>query len=211
MVELRSLFKHSQLKKYPAGQIILHSGDPLDSYYYIKSGYIKVYSLTEEGDERILMMAGKGDIFPFMIPLSKPKHKLKYFYEATSNVNLLSVSRSAFNTQVSTDGKTALCVLEYVARNSDRLLERLDIVESKTAASKVARILPFVAKRFANLPKKGFAKLRVKITHQDIANMTGLTRETTSIQMKKLEKVGAISQEDSKLKVNIKKIKKISD
>lgn len=210
-MKLQELFKQSQLRNFPKDQIILHQNDPLDTYFYIKKGFIKIYNITDEGDERILMMMGKGDSFPFVIPTKKRSHKLKYFYEATSKVELLSVPRSKFNSLIKSDNNLAQCVLEYIAKISDRLLDRLDIVESKTAEHKVARMLPFLAKRFSKVPKKGYSKLRLKLTHQDIANMTGLTRETTSIQMKKLENEGAISQADDKLKVDVKKIKDISE
>jgi CRP-like cAMP-binding protein len=210
-MKLRDLFDNTQLRKYPQGQIIYYQGDELDSYFYVKSGFIKVYNISKDGDERILMIIGKGDVFPFIIPSKKRSHHLKYFYEATTNVQLLSLRRRIFNEKVKSEGAIARCVLEYTTNTTDHLLSRLDIVESKTASSKVARLLPFLAKRFSKKPKSGFAKMHVKLTHQDIANMTGLTRETTSIHMKKLEKKGVINQNGAGLKVNLKKIKDISD
>jgi CRP-like cAMP-binding protein len=50
-------------RRYRAGQIIIHQGDPGESLYVVLDGLVKVVFTTEHGDEIVLNMLGRGDTF----------------------------------------------------------------------------------------------------------------------------------------------------
>lgn len=206
---LKDLFKGGVIRKYPKGQIILYQGDSLENYYYIKQGFLKIYTLSNEGEEHILLLMGRNESFPILNHSLNEPHQLKYFYEAMTDIKLQVVSRSVFNKRVLGSAEAAVCLLQYVVDTSSRLMQRLNITESKKAEHKISGLLPFLARKFSRPQTNGYTKLPIKLTHQDIASMTGLTRETTSIQMKQLERDGVIKQQRSGIRVNVKKLNKL--
>lgn len=50
-------------RRYRAGQVIIHQGDPGESLYVVLDGLVKVVFTTEHGDEIVLNMLRRGDAF----------------------------------------------------------------------------------------------------------------------------------------------------
>jgi len=60
--------------------------------------------------------------------------------------------------------------------------------------------------------KNGKLVVNFPATHRVIANLVGLTRETTSVQMSKLQKQGVVSTKRSQFVVNnLEKLKNLSE
>ena len=70
------------------------------------------------------------------------------------------------------------------------------------AKEKVGTTLFLLAKRFGE--KNGGQKIIIMLpmTHQGIAGLSGLSRETTSLEMKKLEREGIISKHNRHIVIN---------
>ena len=60
------------------------------------------------------------------------------------------------------------------------------------ACNKVASILLICAERFGQKMAYG-TLITIPLTHKNIANLVGITRETTSVEIKKFEKKGLIA------------------
>jgi DNA-binding transcriptional regulator LsrR (DeoR family) len=60
-------------------------------------------------------------------------------------------------------------------------------------------------------PNDEQAKIQVPFTHQEIAEFTGLTRETTSIELNKLKKAGVITCKHKYYTVNTHELTKRID
>src|SRR3989304_8080939 len=68
------------------------------------------------------------------------------------------------------------------------LLVRIEHLLSKDAYHKVASAVFLAGKRFGRKEGKGKVVVELPLTHQDIADLSYLTRETTSLEMKNLGK-----------------------
>ncbi len=64
-LNLTSWTKSSSVKAYPKGQELFKAGDELKSLYAIRSGTIKSYTITEQGDEQITAFHLAGDLVGF--------------------------------------------------------------------------------------------------------------------------------------------------
>ena len=87
------------------------------------------------------------------------------------------------------------------------LLVRIEHLLSKDAYHKVASAVFLAGKRFGRKEGKGKVVVELPLTHQDIADLSYLTRETTSLEMKKLEKQGLVGKKNRLL--IIKDMKKL--
>ena len=78
------------------------------------------------------------------------------------------------------------------------------------AQNKVASILLQLTHDHGDL-KNGKLVINFPATHRIIASIIGLTRETTSVQMSKLQKMGVISTKRTQFVVNdLEKLKKLA-
>jgi CRP-like cAMP-binding protein len=64
---------------------------------------------------------------------------------------------------------------------------RVSALEQTRVSDKIARTLLYMADQFGVLMRPYNTRLQLSVTQQEIANSLGLTRETTNIELKKLE------------------------
>jgi CRP-like cAMP-binding protein len=64
----------------------------------------------------------------------------------------------------------------------------LHALEQLKAREKLLHILQYLVLRFGHEESKNCYKIDLRLTHQDIANLVGLTRETVSTEISKLRK-----------------------
>lgn len=193
--KLEDIFKDPVSRTYRKGQIVLHKGDTLNSLYFVNSGYVKMYGITDDGEERIMLIFPPGSIFPIFANLiSDEPYILRYFYETMSNSQLCVVPHKDFKALINKNGDAARLLLKYTTKISSDLVARMGLIENKDAQKKIVHLLNYLREICSEEIKPNVYRTNLKITQQDIANMTGLTRETSSIQLKKLKDLGIVKQ-----------------
>jgi CRP-like cAMP-binding protein len=208
MTNTALLFKSPQVRSYPKGQILLYQGEQSRDIYLIKSGFVKVYDISSKGDEKILLILGPGDIFPLIWSFTGPT-SAHYFYETHEECEVAVQSRKEFIDTISERHDLALELLEYFVNRTQELMNRIEAIEATSALHKISQVLLYLAK--SNGEKLGVGKYSINptLTHQNIANLSGLTRETTSLQLKELEEKGVVQNGQDSLVVFAKKLEKL--
>ncbi len=63
---IRRLFAKGQPMMFGASDIILGNQPTPNGVYYINSGYVKAYSISNQGDEYMHLVYGQGELFPLV-------------------------------------------------------------------------------------------------------------------------------------------------
>ncbi len=204
---LDKFFLRYKSRSYKKGQVILHPDEeaPKD-IYFIEKGHVKVYSLTESGNEKCHIFFGPGEMFPLVAFFNNETRDV--FFEAMEDVVMRKAGKEEF--------------MEFIENNSIHLLEiinkmsvilkvyadRIDNLEYTKAYTKVISRLISMAERFGK-EYKGSIILEIPVTHKDIANTIGLTRETTTRELLILMEKGIINQKGHLIVINnVEKLKK---
>jgi len=185
-ISIDTLFNSSHDRSYTKGQILLYLGEKTENVYFIRSGYVKVYDITANGDEKLLIILGPGDIFPLIWTFEKID-ALQNFYETITEAEVSVVSRSSFIDIVEKNHTVTLYMLRYFVDRTSQLMARLACIESSSAKHKIAQVLLYLAAAHGDEVARHAYRVRISVTHQMIADMTGLNRSTASIHMKALE------------------------
>ena len=197
----------SQFKRfyYKRNEVIIRPDDVPSGVFYLSRGYVKLYTLSESGQELSLIIFKPGDFFP-MIWTFKDVIPSQYC-ETMTSVELYRTSKEKFKEFVQENPEVLWDVTGKILIRLLGLLERMEYMVFGNAHQKVASILAICAERFG--VKKGREVIvKVPLTHRDIASLIGLTRETTSIELKKLQQLKIISKKEGLFSVtNIEKLK----
>lgn len=195
-ISVGKLFKDARTRRFPKNQIIFYQGDPLSSISLVEKGYLKAYTILDTGDTRTLFLLGPGDIFPivFAVDLNWTNYNVKYFYQTLSDVEIRQTTSEIFKQNIESEPHLMNIYLSYMSATNDSIINQLEMMKTKGAINKVAFLLPYLVKKIGNPQTDGSYKFNLKISHQEIADLTGLTRETTTQQIKKLESDGIIQQ-----------------
>jgi CRP/FNR family transcriptional regulator len=173
------------IKKFSRGDIILHQDTEPPNAYLIKSGIIKSYNLTAKGEEKPIELSTQSDVFPAGWLFNKIK-KAQYYYEAITNAELYCVPRTELITYLRNNSETMLQFLDRQVERSTHTQLRLNALEHSKAFDKIVSTLHYFALRFGDHVTRNTIKIPLPLTQQDVANFTGLTRETVSAEFKKL-------------------------
>src|SRR5579884_481664 len=78
---IADLFNDLPYRHFPAKNMIIYQGDKIERLYYIISGYVRMYNITNKGNERTLAILGPGESIPLI-----QSETAQYFYDALTEV-----------------------------------------------------------------------------------------------------------------------------
>ncbi len=203
------------LSKYPVktfekGQLILCEGEVPASAYIVKTGIIKMYNLTSRGEEKPMALALAYDAVPFGWLFGKFKHAI-YYYEAFTDTKAYVVPPEDYRNFILNNHDALQQAFHHTADMYIGSLMRINALEYSKASEKVVHMLHYLCFRYGRDVKEDVVKILIPLTHQDLANFLGLTRETTGIELKKLEKKGIITYNHQNYIVQTDKLNELLD
>jgi CRP/FNR family transcriptional regulator len=184
---LRPLLEQAKVRRYPRGQIILYEGENPTDAFIVKSGAVKIYDIDEDGNEKIIHILKPHGIFP-VIFMFGAVGQTSTFYTTVADSELYVLSRSGFESQLIKDPALVLYCMQWFAGEVREMMHRMSSLEKTSTRAKLLTTLSFLARQHAGPPKSGWQQVRFPISHQLLADMIGVTRESTTMVMKELQK-----------------------
>jgi CRP-like cAMP-binding protein len=186
-------------RRFAAKDMIFAPGDPDDQVYFLLEGTVRLYKIYGEYKEATTALLTDGDIFG---ELSFQKtSRQNTFAEAVTAARVAVVRKSVLNEVIKRRPEFALklfsCFSERI-RQSDETIESL---LDREVSARLATLLSHLGKRFGK-PYGSGTVLKVRLTHQDLANMIFSTREAVSKEMSEFQRVGLIETRNHRIVVN---------
>ena len=193
-------------RKYPKGATIFERGDRGEALYVVREGLVKLASHSGRGTVTILHLLPPGAIFGEI---------------------LLSEERRAFTALAATDALVSVLAKQGLVQllsnvpafsmNFIRLLSRrLAKVEMEYAGfghtwsyHRLAKMLLKLGREHGVKTPKGTA-LPLRLTHEELANLIGTTRETVTTQLGRFRRLGLIRREGKSLLLNVNGLRKLT-
>ena len=173
--------------------------------FIIRDGVVRAYTVKTSGEESTIALFTKDDIFPLSWLLDTTSNSLFYF-EAVSDVRVMSVSKDDFNKIVSKSTEKLTEMLHYVNEQYTAMLVRITGLSQSRAIEKISFTFYYLLFRYGTETPTGMHQIDLKLNHLMIANLTGLTRESTTTNLKVLKEKGIITYTRSSFSVNKKKL-----
>ncbi|MBX4201803.1 Crp/Fnr family transcriptional regulator [Candidatus Saccharibacteria bacterium] len=212
LTRIKRLFTDARAKSYPKNQLIHYQGDPMTSIYLVDSGYIKAYTILDSGDTRTILLLGPGDIFPlaFSASMDWENYEIRYFYQTLGDAKLLSLPSVVMKQHIEKDTDNMGTYMSYLAASNQAIMDQLEVMKNKKAIDKVELLLPYLVAKAGKKIRPDVYQLQLKLSHQEIADLSGVTRETTTTLIKELEHLGIVDQQKGKWLINMKKLEAAS-
>ena len=190
--DLEAVARVTITRSYDKDQVIILAEEEGDALFIIADGQVKVSIVSEDGREVILSLLGEGAVFGELSLLDGKPRSANVV--ATQDTELYMVRRADFLQLIYTVPQIAVGLLaELVARlrKTDRKIEGLALLD---VTSRISETLLQLADEQGSETTFGVS-LEERPTHQQLASMSGTTRETVSRVLKRLEGQGYISSE----------------
>lgn len=173
----------------------------------VKKGFIRAYTITSSGEERVVALHGKGDIFPLSWIYGETKNTL-FYYEAGSDVEIACIGKNDFVETIAASPKLTAQVLRSTVNEHTSLLMRITALEQSNAAEKIALTLYYLMIRHGVERTPGNFTITIKMTQSMIASLVGLTRESTAVNIATLKKRGIVTYKNFIYVVNKSNLEK---
>ncbi|MFA5026187.1 MAG: Crp/Fnr family transcriptional regulator [Candidatus Shapirobacteria bacterium] len=203
--KLAEFFGKFPLKKYKKGQVLFEPNDDFGGIYFVKSGYLRVYDVGKDGKESGIQLF--KPLYFLSLINAKTGMKNRHFIEALTPIEVWVVTKADFDKYMDQNPALYRDVCNAFMEKFVDMTCYISQLVSGDAYNKVAGLIYSLADEFGS-PKGKSVTIKFKITHKLIATLTGLTRETVTLQMLKLEKDGLIDNDRRQIVVQDMKILK---
>ncbi len=196
--------KHKKIF-YKKGSAIIRAGEEPSGAFFLKKGYVKMSYVFENGVEIIFNIFKPGSLFPIIWFVGEVDNS--YDYQAMTDIEVFKSPKAEVLKLLDENPDILFNLTKRIVIGFDGLLLNIRHILFGNSLVRVSSAIYIMVKRFGRREKGGKFFIKIKLTHQDIASLSGISRETASIAIKKLERGGIITQKKGYFLVNdIKKL-----
>lgn len=175
--------------KFSPKEVIFIPDDPADAVYFITSGRIRLYQLSPEGKEITLAILQPGDIFGEMETLGKSRREA--FAESMDECYVCKIDKKPFEKLLQEKPKIALKLIQVMARRFQQAQSQIEDMAFRDVTGRLSKLILKLMEEFGEKTARGI-KINIKLTHRDIGNMIGVSRETTTSTLNGFKKKNLI-------------------
>lgn len=193
--ELFDLSPKVILKEFKKNHVILHEEDTNNFMYIIVQGKVKIYQIGDQGKEMILSVHGSGEFFGEMSLIDGKTDPATV--AAMENSIIAVISRNDFYSLLHSQKKILENLLELLCSRLRESWKKIQMLNFNDAAQRIKMLLMILSEDYGDKSQEGIT-LRIKLIHQNIADMTGLSRETVTRVLDKWKNNGEIKMTKDK-------------
>ncbi len=206
--QLKKFFSQFPTKKLAKNTIIFSPGDKVEDVYFIKSGFVRAYTKTPYGENTLNIFK---PLFMVSVMHNMVSQKNNFYIQALTPVEIYIAPKAQFAKFQKENPEIEALVTEFFVSTMLNYLTNQGNIINGNAINKVASVLLQLVNDYGDI-KNDQLVVNFPATHRIVANIVGLTRETTSIQMSKLQKLGVISTKRAQFTVkNVERLKSLAD
>lgn len=182
---LKELSQQVEIREIRRRQVIYLPGDPGDRVFFINGGRVKCSKVSRDGKELTLAYRGAGELFGELCVLDgAPREEMA---EAMKNAIITELPREIFHGLLTNDAALAFKFAAVIGQRRRQMETKLEHLVFRDVHAKLAALLIDLAEQYGVETEQG-VQIGLKITHQEMANLIGSTRETISLTLAQFKK-----------------------
>ncbi len=188
--EMEAVATSAELRQTSKFQFVFMPDEPSNCIFILKKGRIKTGTFSMEGKEVIKEILQPNEIFGDLA-LSGEKLRADFAQAIYDTVETLAIKISVLNDLMQSNQKFLFACMQHMSQRLQRVEERLSSLILKDARE---RIIEFLLETAGKEGRKVGYEMLVKhhLTQQDIANLTGTSRQTVTSVLNDLRKSNLI-------------------
>jgi len=185
----RALMARATRRRLAKGAFVYRVSDPGDSVYLLLAGRIKTYKLAPSGREVILWFGFPGEVFGLV---ETPHHKGRLVsVEACEPSEVAEIPSAKFREFLARHPDVSQLLIQIIASRLGILANRLVYLMADNAEARIAKLLVDLAARYHD--PADAAGHSIGLTHQEIADIAGVQRQTATRILGRFTERGALS------------------
>jgi CRP/FNR family cyclic AMP-dependent transcriptional regulator len=184
---LKSFTAVSHSSVYPGGMLLFVEGQTPRGAFILCSGKVKLSTTSREGKVLILKVAEAGEVLGLSAVLSGTPYEVTAETAAPCQVNF--IERDTLAKLMEKNGELGLRAAQTVSREFQSVYRDIhELVLARSSAGKLARLLLSWTTGREREKQSNEIRIRSSLTHEEMAQMIGASRETVTRLLSELKK-----------------------
>ncbi|WP_188207559.1 Crp/Fnr family transcriptional regulator [Alkalibacillus aidingensis] len=195
--ELLEVGKISHQRSLSRGKRIFNEGEERTAVYFVVSGLIKIYKVSEDGQEQVINLLKSNEMFPhvgFFDDTPYPATAL-----TLTDAELIVVPIEGFELLLLQKPQISIKVMRVIGKKLLALQERIQHMSTQTVSQRTVSTLIRLSEELGEEREDSSVYVNIPITNTDLANMIGVTRESVNRTFNRLKKEDIMSYNRRKI------------
>jgi CRP/FNR family transcriptional regulator len=189
-VDLQLLTPMTRQQAIARRQYVYLPDDPSDSLFILLEGKVRVAKLSRDGKEITLAILVAGDLFGEQaLHHGGPRGTMT---EVIEDAVVCAIDRDDFEQFVRQRPGLAYGVIQLLAARQREIQERIEELAFRDVPTRLARLLSRLVQDYGSAVPEGTV-IDLPLTHQEVANLIGATRETTTATLNDFRRAGVLT------------------
>ena len=184
------------LREVRRREVVYLPGDPAETVYLVNGGRVKISKVTRDGKALTLNYCGPSEIFGESSLVEGGARE--EMAEAMENSMISELELPVFEDLLSSNASLGLAMVKLLAKRRLDLENKVETLVFRDVTSKLAELLLELAEEYGVEDSRG-TLIALKITHQELANLIGSTRETVSLTLSQFKRKQLLTTEGRKV------------
>lgn len=193
---LARLADRIEMREVRRREVIYLPGDPGESMFMVNGGRVKISKVTRDGKALTLMYCGPSELFGETCLVDGGARQ--DMAEAMENTMVTEIQRADFERLLQSNAQLGYQMTRILAARRRDIEGKLETLVFRDVTSKLAELLLKLAEEYGVDDPRG-TLVALKITHQELANLIGSTRETVSLTLSQFKRKSYIQTEGRKV------------
>ncbi len=170
-------------RRFDRGQVVFTEEETGEYMYIVREGRVKVSRWLPDGREVILAFRGAADFFGEMSLIDG--YSPRATITAVLPSSILSLSRGGFR-ELLTEAPFADALMRTLCVRCREAWQQIEILSHRNAEARIRMALHHLCEQEGEELDDGRVRLTVRLTHRDLANIAGVSRETATRALRQL-------------------------
>lgn len=178
--EMQEMEKITRMEEVKKRQPLYLPGDPSSNVYLLKKGRVKIANTAPSGKEVTFDILEPGEVFGELEVLEDAPRSTSA--EALDDALICVIPRKDFDHYLAMHPNVTVRLTKLIGLRLKKIQSRIEDLVFRDVPARLAHLLSELSKSDGVGEKQG-VRLKVKLTHQEMANLIGCSRETVSATM----------------------------
>ncbi len=195
---LRRVESRSKTRSFRKGEPIYLPADVADGVMLLINGRVRICHLTPEGKQSILVFVDPGEIFGELAVVEGQQRN--EYAEAAENCQVVVIPKADMQWLMHQYPDVSFGITKLIGTRRQRIEKRLRNLLFRSNRERLVLLLLELVEQYGQV-ENGATHLNLKLSHQELANIIGSTRETVTVVLGKLQSEGFLEIARRRIKI----------
>lgn len=187
--QLSRLEARARVRRFERNSPIYAPGDQADGVLLLSEGRVRICDFTAEGKQAILAFIEPGELFGELAVVDAAPREERA--EAIVPSTVIFIPGDVIRSLIETVPDVSLGITRLIGLRRRRIERRLKALLFRSNRERLVHLLLDLAEQYGRTETRGL-RIGLRLSHQDLANVIGSTRETVTITLGELQNDGLI-------------------